>query len=152
MKTMEFKDEKKPDSSDENQGIQEPCNKKLKDKSLNHKEFGDLGERIAATYLIQKGFEILSAKYRTKIGEIDLIARKGKLLVFVEVKTRKTKVYGRGFESVNYKKQQTLRRVATQYLAYGSGSKNSHESIRFDVIDIFLGRQIPEINHIENAF
>ncbi len=111
-----------------------------------------MGEDLAAQYLIEKGFEILSRNYRTKIGEIDLIVRKDDFLVFVEVKTRKTKAYGQGFEAVNYKKQQTLRQVANQYLAFEKHREKPNTSMRFDVMDVFIQGETPEMNHIENAF
>lgn len=128
------------------------ANKDHSHRKLNHKEFGNMGEDFAEQYLIRKGFEILSRNYRTRIGEIDLIVRKDDFLVFVEVKTRKTKGYGQGFEAVNYKKQQTLRQVANQYLAYEKHRAKPSTSMRFDVIDVFIQGETPEMNHIENAF
>ncbi len=125
--------------------------KKLIPKTLNHKEFGNLGESLAEAYLIDNGFKVLTRNYRTKIGEIDLIVIKESLLVFVEVKTRKSQRYGKGFEAVNVKKQQTLRRVAEQYLAYEKFS-GGELSMRFDVVDVLAGKEEPVINHIENAF
>ena len=62
---------------------------------MNTKKFGDSGEAFAAEYLAGKGFSILERNYRTPMGEIDLIARDGRVLVFIEVKTRKTERYGR---------------------------------------------------------
>lgn len=127
-------------------------NKDLSHKKLNNKEFGNMGERLAEQYLLEKDFRVLSRNYRTKIGEIDLIVMKEKLLVFVEVKTRKTKNYGKGFEAVHVKKQQTLRRVADQFVAYGKDFPKTDLSMRFDVIDVFVQGKKHDINHIENAF
>jgi len=126
--------------------------KELSHRKMNNKEFGSMGERRAEQYLLEKGFRVLSRNYRTKIGEIDLIVMKEKLLVFVEVKTRKTKSYGKGFEAVNVKKQQTLRRVADQFVAYGKDFTKTDLSMRFDVIDVFVQGKEQEITHIENAF
>ncbi len=126
--------------------------RELNHKDLNHKEFGNMGERLAEVFLIDLGFKVLHRNYRTKIGEIDLVLKKDNLLVFVEVKTRKTKSYGRGFEAVNFKKQQTLRRVAEQYIAYGKPKQKSSISMRFDVIDVYIQGNNTKINHIENAF
>lgn len=139
---MDSKESNKKDSKD----------KCFNHRKLNHKEFGNMGESLVEQYLIEKGFEILSRNYRTKIGEIDLVIMKESLLVFVEVKTRKTKSYGKGFEAVNFKKQQTLRRVADQYVAYGKFNSKLDLSMRFDVIDVFVQGNEPVINHIENAF
>ena len=135
------------DSSDKVSKLNYPNHKKL-----NHKEFGDLGESLAEQYLLAKGFMVITRNYRTKIGEIDLIVKKENLVVFVEVKTRRTRSYGKGFEAVNFKKQQTLRRVADQFLAYGKDLSKMNVSMRFDVIDVFVQGNEPEINHIENAF
>ncbi len=119
---------------------------------MNHKAFGDRGEALARQYLADKGYTILQQNYRTKIGEIDLIVSKEDLLVFVEVKTRRSRNYGKGFEAVNFKKQQTLQRVATQYLAYRKNNLKSNLSMRFDVMDIFINGDKVLIDHIENAF
>lgn len=119
---------------------------------LNRKNLGDLGESLAEGYLTAEGYQILCRKYRTKIGEIDLIVMNDDCLVFVEVKTRRTKSYGEGFEAVNYKKQHTLRRVADQYLAYEKQQGKPDMSMRFDVVDVFIQGETPAINHIKNAF
>jgi putative endonuclease len=119
---------------------------------MNSKEFGNLGEDLATKYLITKGFTVLARNYRTKIGEIDLIVLKEHLLVFVEVKSRKSQSFGKGFEAVNVKKQQTLRRVAEQYLAYKKFSGQRGLSMRFDVVDVLVKNNEPVITHIENAF
>lgn len=121
-------------------------------KLMNHKAFGDQGEALAKQYLEDKGYKILQENYRTKIGEIDLIVTKEHQLVFVEVKTRRSRNYGKGFEAVNFKKQQTLQRVATQYLAYQKNNIKSNLSMRFDVMDIFIKGDDVSFDHIENAF
>ena len=68
-------------------------------------KFGDLGERIAKNYLIRQGYEILDTNYKTKLGEIDIVAKEDDILVFVEVKTRSSRSFGLPQESVNFKKQ-----------------------------------------------
>lgn len=119
---------------------------------MNHKAFGDRGEELAKQYLADRGYTILQQNYRTKIGEIDLIVSKEDLLIFVEVKTRRSRNYGKGFEAVNFKKQQTLQRVANQYLAYRQNTLRPNISMRFDVMDLFIKGDEVIINHIENAF
>ena len=114
---------------------------------MNNIEKGRLGEEIALKYIISKGGTIVEKNYRTKMGEIDLIARMNGELVFVEVKTRSNINYGYPCEAVNYKKKRKITNVAKYYIL-----DNSLEdiSVRFDVIEIYLTDK--KINHIVNAF
>lgn len=114
---------------------------------MNNIEKGKLGEEIALKYIISKGGKIIERNYRTKIGEIDLIAKLNGELVFVEVKSRSNINYGYPSESVDYKKKRKITNVAKYYIL-----DNSLEnlSIRFDVIEIYLNEK--KINHIANAF
>lgn len=110
---------------------------------------GKEGEKLAAQYLEEKGYHILEGNYRHKRGEIDLIVRKEKLLVFVEVKTRSTKGFGFPEESVDLKKEEKILETAEQYLY----EKNWLGPIRFDVISVLLNKSSkPEIEHFEDAF
>ena len=113
-------------------------------KKLN-KINGTIGEIDAEKYLKDKGFVIVTTNYKNRIGEIDIIAKDKNALVFVEVKSRATLLYGRPCEAVDFRKQQKIRKVAELYLVT---TKNYYADVRFDVIEI-LGE---EINHIENAF
>lgn len=122
------------------------------------KEFGDKGEEIAAKYLEEKGFVIVERKYRSKIGEIDLIAKGAGLLVFCEVKSRFSLLYGQPAEAVDKKKIRHIRRTASWYLTQGMRIKHLYDDydIRFDVLELIFsggsnGNEI-EINHLENAF
>lgn len=114
---------------------------------MNNIEKGKLGEEIAFKYILSKGGKVIEKNYRTKMGEIDLIARLNGELVFVEVKSRSNINYGYPSESVNYKKKRKISNVAKYYIL-----ENSLEnlSIRFDVIEIYFNEK--KINHIENAF
>lgn len=108
---------------------------------------GFKGEKQACDFLMKdKRYAIIATNYRNKVGEIDIIARDKKTLVFVEVKARSTLAFGRPCEAVDYRKQQKIRRVAESYLIF----KKLYDKVpvRFDVIEI-LGEKI---NHIENAF
>lgn len=107
---------------------------------------GSKGEFLAQKYLKENKYTILQTNYKCKIGEIDIIARKSNVLVFVEVKARESNRFGMPREAVNYYKQQKIKQVATSYML----SKGLYEKcqIRFDVIDI-LGDKVA---HIENAF
>ncbi|MFA6130916.1 MAG: YraN family protein [Patescibacteria group bacterium] len=107
--------------------------------------FGDAGERFAEKELIRKGYRILARQYRTPVGEIDLIARLGKEIIFVEVKTRRNHVFGYPEEAVTKKKVQSLLSAASSYLR-----KNHLEDApwRLDVVAIEWGPPV-HFEHIE---
>lgn len=111
----------------------------------NNAIVGNSGEEKACEYLINNGYKILRRNFKTKIGEIDIIAKKDNTTVFVEVKCRQSAMFGLPRESVTPYKQRKIRQVATQYLKNHDGI---YTSCRFDVIDILDG----EITHIENCF
>ena len=113
---------------------------------MNKRKTGTEYEELAAQWLTGKGFEILEKNYRCRIGEIDLIARDGRYLVFVEVKYRSYEKAGNPSEAVNWYKQKKICQTASWYLR----QKRIPEDMpcRFDVVSI-LGS---EIYHIKNAF
>lgn len=106
---------------------------------------GDKGEIIAQNHLKKNKFRILETNFRSKMGEIDIIAQKKEQIVFIEVKTRKSAEFGRPSEAVNSHKQWKIRKVAEEYLLK---NKLTDYPCRFDVIEVLDD----EINHIENAF
>ena len=113
---------------------------------------GRWGEAVAAAYLREKGYEIVAANYRTRFGEIDLIACKGDMVVFVEVKLRASADFARPMEFVTPAKQQKIVLTAGQWLIeHGEGKQP-----RFDVIEIIAPERLNEppveLRHIENAF
>ncbi|AKD02683.1 YraN family protein [Pontibacter korlensis] len=112
-----------------------------------HLHTGQLGENHAAAYLQQKGYTVLQQNYRYKRAEVDIIARKADLLVFVEVKTRTSNNYGYPEEAVNSKKEEMLLSAAEEYILQ---EEWQHE-VRFDIISVTLTSP-PEIHHIEDAF
>ncbi|MGF7185168.1 putative endonuclease [Desulfitispora alkaliphila] len=119
---------------------------------LKAKELGVLGERVAVENLISKGYTILEKNYRCNLGEIDIICRGNNLLLFVEVKTRKSLNCGYGQEAVTAKKQGKIRRVASYYL-YKDKKLSTEVNIRFDVISIIIKeKNRVDIQHIEGAF
>lgn len=106
---------------------------------LNKRAEGTAYEKRAAQYLMQRGYRILAYNYRCKQGEIDLIARDGEYLVFVEVKYRKDARSGYGSEAVDWQKQKRIINSARWYLAqHGTGDD---QPCRFDVVS-FLGERI----------
>ncbi len=111
---------------------------------------GKLGEELAANFLKKKRFEIIERNYRRRFGEIDIIAMHRKTLVFIEVKTRKSKKFGSPFEAITNKKQQQIARVAQNYLCQ---KEMFDKPARFDVVAItLLEKEKPIIEIIQNAF
>lgn len=119
-------------------------------KNLN-KTIGNYGEAIAAKYLEENGYKILTANYRCRIGEIDIIAKYKNYICFIEVKTRYSACYGRPSEAVSYVKQQKILKAAEYYIMK---NKLYNCAARFDVIEIQLNNSdnMYTINFIENAF
>jgi putative endonuclease len=113
-----------------------------------HNELGKKGELLAIDFLKEKGFKILETNFRLEKDEIDIIAKDGEILVFVEVKTRSTSNYGEPEIAVGDKKVEFLLRAAENYLI----SKNLTVEIRFDIISIVLNSTKNKIRHIEDAF
>lgn len=115
-------------------------------------ESGQWGERQAERLLKHKGYRILGRRVRVGVrDELDLVARDGDVLVFVEVKTRKNEDFGRPISSVDRKKRHTLSRAAVRYL---KALKSPAVCFRFDVVEVIgsAGEQDPRVRHIENAF
>ena len=112
------------------------------------KRAGNFGEAAALGYIEAKGYTVLAEKFKAGSGEIDIIARDGDYLVFVEVKYRRQAKFGSPVAAITPAKMRTMISAARRYLA-----KNHliDANCRFDVIEIF-GRELLEINHIENAF
>jgi putative endonuclease len=109
---------------------------------------GDKGEGFAAGFLRKKGYKILEQNYKTRIGEIDIIAMDGETLVFVEVKTRESLNYGRPFESVTVYKRKKISNVAMLYLK----RLKSVPPCRFDVVSIYHEQGRSDFELIQDAF
>ncbi|ADR19888.1 YraN family protein [Calditerrivibrio nitroreducens] len=108
------------------------------------KKEGDAGENLAAEYLISKGYRILHRNFRCRFGEIDIIASKGSVVAFIEVKYRKTDRFGKGFESVSQRKIEKILKASQYFIS----TNQDRYHYRYDVISIDNGK----ITHIENAF
>ena len=113
---------------------------------------GAWGEAVAAEYLRKKRYELVAAGYRCRFGEIDLIVKDRKFLVFVEVKLRKSADFAKALEFVDRRKQDKLRITASLFLSQNPTNLQP----RFDVIEIYApeGPQTrkPQIYHLEDAF
>ena len=120
--------------------------------TLERKNTGKAGEEAAARYLSGRGFKILSRNYVCPLGELDVIAQDGDVLVFVEVRARTGTVFGLPQESITTKKRRKLRQLAWYYL---KATNQAAASCRFDAVAVLLDRNtgaLRKIEHIPNAF
>ena len=115
----------------------------------NRQQFGKESESLAVRYLRKNGYKILEQNYRNKIGEIDVIAEEKGTLVFIEVKARKTHLFGNPKWAVTPKKQRKISMVALYYL---KATKQIHVKARFDVVALSSAKDNPQIEIIKNAF
>lgn len=115
-----------------------------------HLQRGRLGENAARRHLESAGLKFLTANFRSARGEIDLIFRDDRILVFVEVKTRSSEAWTRPAAAVNAGKRRRLSRAALDYLRL---ARHPEVPIRFDVVEVLLdGESIREIRHLPNTF
>lgn len=112
-------------------------------------ELGVLGEKLALKEVRARGYRGIIRNYSCKLGEIDIIARDGDTLVFIEVKTRRNRSTGYAKEAVNLKKRRQLSKVALYYMKT-NGCFDSRA--RFDVVAVNVGDEEPKIEIVKNAF
>ena len=114
------------------------------------KLLGQEGESAAEEYLRHKGYRIVARNLRSSVGELDLVVEDGQVLVFVEVKARRSNAFGGAIHAVHQRKQEKLIQLAAQYLAR---HHIKDRLCRFDVV-LLQGTEavIPQIEHIQNAF
>lgn len=110
---------------------------------------GQRGEAEAVRFLKKNGYKILEQNYRTPLGEIDIIAKDRHTIVFVEVKTRRSTVYGGPKTAVTPKKRRHMSMTALHYL---KASRQSHARARFDVVAVTTGAEETHIEIIKSAF
>ncbi len=122
----------------------------MEDKRTEKRKTGDRGEDIAAAHLEAKGYRVIARNFRCKAGEIDIIAMRGDVLCFAEVKTRKPGRFGRPCEAVDWKKQRRLINTAQLFIKLAPRLKRL--SPRMDVIEVELIGDAARVTHIENAF
>lgn len=113
---------------------------------MNRRKFGIIGEKIAQGFLINNGYRIIDTNFYTRKGEIDIVAQKDKIIVFVEVKTRTNLDYGTPAMAVNSTKKKHLMSAAKVFLhlnrLYGY-------NVRFDVVEVLIKDGKCRINHIQ---
>jgi putative endonuclease len=124
----------------------------------SRRALGELGERIASQHLTRAGYTILAANFRTRFGELDLVAADSRCLVFCEVKTR---IAGtrRGpagpFDAIGPRKRARVRAMAREWLVSSDASERPRRAeLRFDAIGVLLSRsgRLVSLDHMENAF
>lgn len=119
--------------------------------TIHRKQLGFKGEEAALRYLENNGYRILSRNYSCSLGEIDMVAMDGEVLVFVEVRSRSGTDFGLAQESITSRKQSRLRQLAWYYL---KTEGRTGSDCRFDVIAILFDGEgkVEKLEHIENAF
>jgi len=115
----------------------------------SRQQFGKKSESLAAKYLKKHGYRILEQNYRTKLGEIDIIAKDKGTIVFVEVKARRSYLFGNPKFAVTPKKQRKISMVALYYL---KETKQDNAKARFDVVAVSSIKDKPDIEIVKNAF
>lgn len=114
------------------------------------RELGLEGERLAERFLRRGGLKLLARRYATPVGEIDLIMRDGETVVFVEVKTRRTRAWADPEDAVGPEKQRRMQRCASWYLR---ARRKESAPFRFDIVAVTLPEVgEPQIEHFESAF
>jgi putative endonuclease len=115
----------------------------------SRQQYGHKSESAAVDFLQRNGYRILTRNYRTRLGEIDIIAKDGQTIVFVEVKARRSNRYGLAKAAVTPAKQRKISMVALQYL---KEARLADTSARFDVVAIYNRNNSSRIEIIKNAF
>lgn len=112
-------------------------------------KFGKFGEDLAARFLKKQGYKIICRNYRTKFGEIDIIAKDTDIIVFIEVKSRRTSTFGHPKCSITHEKQKRISKTALYYL---KTTDQSNASARFDVVTVNSHNKKTDVEIIKNAF
>lgn len=113
----------------------------------DNKVIGNRGEMLAAEHLQIKGYEILQRNYRTKWGEVDIVAKDKNIVVFVEVKTKTTDKYGEPWEMVNQWKVEQVKKMGELWCREYAWEGR----VRMDVIGVWLAEAEPRIEHWESV-
>jgi putative endonuclease len=117
---------------------------------MNRKQsLGKYGEERAAEYLIARGYEIIDRNWRSRIGEIDLVANQNGRIVFVEVKTRNGSGFGHPFEAITHEKISRMRRLAADWC---STKQVSGVKVRLDAVSVLISGGQVSIEHLKQVF
>jgi putative endonuclease len=112
-------------------------------------DLGRAGEEAAAALLVRSGFRVVDRNFRCGVGEIDIVARRGRLLVFCEVKARRTSRWGDPSEAVNFAKRNRLRRLAAEWMRV---HRPGAVDVRFDVVSVIVRAGRVQARHVPDAF
>lgn len=119
---------------------------------MNNRKLGTMGEEAAIACLVERGYKIVARNFRVgRMGEIDIIARDGDYLCFIEVKARSRDIYGTPAQAVSPLKQETIRKLSQVYM---QKYRIYDTPVRFDVAELFMTRDgiVKDIQIIQNAF
>ena len=141
---QKLKDEGQTDAADKISKALE----RLLAKTPEHLLLGCWGEEVSAECLSDKGYVILERDWHSSHRDIDIIARQGDSIVFVEVKTRRNRLFGEPEDAIDYHKLQNLQQAISHYVKF----RNIRQDIRFDIISVVgtIGSE-PDIQHIQNV-
>ena len=115
----------------------------------SHNELGKWGEEMAAEYLLRKGYTIMERDWKSGHRDLDIIALDGNTVVFVEVKTRRNRLFTEPEMAVDYQKIRNLQQAANHYIKY----RHINQEVRFDVITVVGSmNETPSVEHIKDAF
>ena len=118
------------------------------DKMATHNDMGKWGEDLAEAYLERKGYTIVERDWKSGRRDIDIIALDNDVVVFVEVKTRRNRLFGEPEDAIDYRKRQNLQQAINHYVKF----RNIRQEIRFDIISVVgtIGTE-PDIQHIQDV-
>ena len=115
----------------------------------SHNELGKWGEEMAAEYLLCQGYTIMERDWKSGHRDLDIIALDGNTVVFVEVKTRRNRLFTEPEMAVDYQKIRNLQQAANHYIKY----RHINQEVRFDVITVVGSmNETPSVEHIKDAF
>ena len=115
----------------------------------SHNELGKWGEEMAAEYLLRQGYTIMERDWKSGHRDLDIIALDGNTVVFVEVKTRRNRLFTEPEMAVDYQKIRNLQQAANHYIKY----RHINQEVRFDVITVVGSMNgTPSVEHIKDAF
>ena len=118
------------------------------DKMATHNDMGKWGEDLAEAYLERRGYTIVERDWKSGRRDIDIIALDNDVVVFVEVKTRRNRLFGEPEDAIDYRKRQNLQQAINHYVKF----RNIRQEIRFDIISVVgtIGTE-PDIQHIQDV-
>ena len=118
------------------------------DKMATHNDMGKWGEDLAEAYLERRGYIIVERDWKSGRRDIDIIALDNDVVVFVEVKTRRNRLFGEPEDAIDYRKRQNLQQAINHYVKF----RNIRQEIRFDIISVVgtIGTE-PDIQHIQDV-